>query len=102
LAWRVLASPQRERAESKGSTRARRDEEFRQKIRRVWNEHQQATDRGAWRQLRREGVRVARSVGHVMRAMGLRGAVRGRAWKITTQADPAAALCVADFTYVAM
>ena len=53
-----------------------------------------------------------------MRAMGLRGAVRGRAWKITTHADPAATrpadlverhfvatrpnqLWVADFTYVA-
>jgi putative transposase len=53
-----------------------------------------------------------------MREMGLRGAVRGRAWRITTQTDPAAArpadlvvrqftatrpnqLWVADFTYVA-
>ena len=53
-----------------------------------------------------------------MRGMGLRGAVRGRAWRITTQSDAAAArpadlvlrqftatrpnqLWVADFTYVA-
>ena len=40
------------------------------------------------RQLRREGHRVARcTVGRLMRAMGLRGAVRGRAWVTTTQAD---------------
>ena len=53
-----------------------------------------------------------------MRDMGLRGAVRGRAWKVTTQSDPAASrpadlverrftatrpnqLWVADFAYVA-
>ena len=38
-----------------------------------------------------KGIRVARcTVERLMRAMGLRGAVRGRAWMITTQADPAA------------
>jgi putative transposase len=102
------------------SARARRDEELRQEIRRVWNEHQQVYGpRKVWRQLHRDGVRVARcTVERLMREMGLRGAVRGRAWKITTQADPAAArptdlvdrqftarrpnqLWVADFTYVA-
>ena len=102
------------------SGRARRDEALRPEIRRVWNEHQQVYGpRKVWRQLRREGVRVARcTVERLMREMGLRGAVRGRAWTITTQADPAAArpadlverrftatrpnqLWVADFTYVA-
>src|SRR5688500_13433092 len=100
--------------------RARRDDELRAAIQRVWDEHQQVYGpRKVWRQLRREGVRVARcTVERLMREMGLRGAVRGRAWKITTQSDPAATrpadlvdrqftatrpnqLWVADFTYVA-
>src|SRR5215813_50949 len=102
------------------SARARRDKELRQEIRCVWNEHQQVYGpRKVWRQLRREGVRVARcTVERLMRELGLRGAVRGRAWKITTRSDAAAArpadlvdrqftatrpnqLWVADFTYVA-
>jgi len=102
------------------SARARRDDELRAAIQRVWDDNQQVYGpRKVWRQLRREGVRVARcTVERLMREMGLRGAVRGRAWKITTQSDPAAArpadlverrfvatrpnqLWVADFTYVA-
>jgi putative transposase len=102
------------------SARARRDEDLRREIRRVWNEHQQVYGpRKVWRQLRREGIRVARcTVERLMREMGVRGAGRGRAWKITTQSDSAAArptdrvdrqftatrpnqLWVADFTYVA-
>ena len=105
---------------SKRSARARRDEELRWEIRRVWTEHQQVYGpRKVWRQLRRERIRAARcTVERLMREMGLHGAVRGRAWKITTQADPAAVrptdlvdrqftatrpnqLWVADFTYVA-
>jgi len=102
------------------SPRAQRDDERRAAIQRVWDEHEQVYGpRKVWRQLRREGRRVARcTVERLMRDMGLRGAVRGRAWKITTQSDPAAArpadrverrftatrpnqLWVADFTYVA-
>jgi transposase InsO family protein len=102
------------------SARARRDDELRREIQRVWNEHQQVYGpRKVWRQLRRDGVRVARcTVERLMKAMGLEGAVRGRAWKITTQSDSAAGrpadlvdrqftatrpnqLWVADFTYVA-
>jgi putative transposase len=104
----------------KRSPRARRDDELREEIQRVWNEHQQVYGpRNVWRQLRREDVRVARcTVERLMREMGLRGAVRGRAWKTTTESDPAASrpadlvkrqftatrpnqLWVADFTYVA-
>ena len=100
--------------------RARRDDELRVAIQRVWDEQQHVYGpRKVWRQLRREGVRVARcTVERLMREMGLRGAVRGRAWKITTQSDSAATrpadlverhfvatrpnqLWVADFTYVA-
>jgi transposase InsO family protein len=105
---------------TKQSARARRDTELRAAIQRVWDEHQQVYGpRKVWRQLRREGHRVARcTIERLMRAMGLRGVVRGRAWTVTTQSDPATArpadlvdrqfaatrpnqLWVADFTYVA-
>ena len=102
------------------SARTQRDDALRQAIQGVWNEHQQVYGpRKVWRQLRREGHRVARcTVERLMREMGLRGAVRGRAWVITTRSDAAAdrpsdlvdrhfaatrpnQLWVADFTYVA-
>jgi transposase InsO family protein len=102
------------------AARAQRDDELCAAIQRVWDENEQVYGpRKVWRQLRREGRGVARgTVERLMRAMGLRGAVRGRAWTITTQPDPAAArptdlvdrqftatrpnqLWVADFTYVA-
>jgi putative transposase len=104
----------------KRSARARRDDEFRREIQRVWDEHEQVYGpQKVWKQLRREGIRAARcAVERLMRALGLRGTVRGRAWKITTLSDPAATrpadlvdrqfvatrpnqLWVADFTYVA-
>jgi putative transposase len=102
------------------SARAQRDDTLRAAIRRVWDEQERVYGpRKVWRQLRREGERVARcTVERLMRELGLRGAVRGRAWRITTHADPVAArptdlvdrqftatrpnqLWVADFTYVA-
>jgi putative transposase len=102
------------------SARARRDEELRAAIQRVWDDNQHVYGpRKVWRQLRREGQRVARcTIERLMRAMGLRGASRGRAWVITTRAAAAAdrpadlvdrqfsatrpnQLWVADFTYVA-
>ena len=102
------------------SARARRDDELRAAIQRVWDEHEQVYGpRKVWRQLRREQVEVARcTVERLMRALGLRGTSRGRAWKITTQADSATRrpadlvdrqftasrpnqLWIADFTYVA-
>jgi putative transposase len=110
----------RQRDATQRSARAQRDDELRVKIQRVWDANEQVYGpRKVWRQLRREKCAVARCrVERLMRAMGLRGAVRGRAWKVTTQADPAAArptdlvdrqftairpnqLWVADFTYVA-
>ena len=73
-----------------------------------------------WRQLHREDLVVARccTVKRLMRAMGLRGAVRGRPFKVTTVSDELAVrppdlverefhasrpnqLWVADLTYVA-
>jgi transposase InsO family protein len=102
------------------SRRAQRDDELRREIRRVWDAHFQVYGpRKVWRQLRREGIRVARcTVRRLMRAMGLQGAVRGRAWITTTQPALASArpsdlverdftatrpnqLWVSDFTYVA-
>jgi putative transposase len=99
--------------------RAKQDAELCAQIRRVWDEHFQVYGvRKIWRQLRREGIAVARcTVTRLMRAMSLRGAVRGRAHR-TTMSDGAApcpldrvnrdfkarrpnALWVADFTYVA-
>src|SRR5579862_1541300 len=77
---------------TKRSTRARRDDQLRALIRRVWDENEQVYGpRKVWRQLRREGVDVARcTIERLMRAMGLRGTARGRAWKVTTQAASAA------------
>jgi transposase InsO family protein len=102
------------------SRRARREEERRGEIRRVWNEHFQVYGpRKVWKQLRREGIPVARCrVRRLMRQMGLAGAVRGRAWITTTRPDDVAVrppdlvdrqftatgpnqLWVSDFTYVA-
>jgi putative transposase len=63
------------------SARAQRDGELRVAIQRVWDDHQQVYGpRKVWRQLRREHYHVARcTVERLMRDMGLRGAVRGRA-----------------------
>jgi transposase InsO family protein len=101
------------------AARAQRADVLRGEIQRVYDEHHQVYGpRKVWKQLRREGIRVARcTVGRLMRVMGLAGAVRGRAWVITTHAaggDRPADLVdrhfvatrpnqlwVSDFTYVA-
>jgi transposase InsO family protein len=101
------------------SARARRDDTLRVEIQRVYDEHHQVYGpRKVWKQLRREGIRAARcTVERLMRAMGLAGAVRGRAWITTTQARDGGRpadlvdrqfvatrpnqLWVSDFTYVA-
>ena len=100
------------------SARALRDEDLRGEIRRVWDENYRVygTEK-VWRQLRREGIDAAHcTVRRLMREMGIRGAVRGKAWR-TTIADPSAdrprdlvdrafgasapdRLWVADITYV--
>jgi putative transposase len=102
------------------SERAKRDDQLGFEIERVWK--QNLSVYGAekvWRQLRRESFGLARcTVERLMRAMGLRGAVRGRAFKVTTIADESVVrppdlvqrdfrasrpnqLWVADLTYVA-
>ena len=100
--------------------RAKRDEELRPQVQRVWNEnHAVYGAEKVWRQLGREHVVVARcTVERLMRGMGLHGAVRGRAFKVTTVVDETALrppdlvhrefkatrpnqLWVSDITYVA-
>jgi transposase InsO family protein len=100
--------------------RQKRDEWLLVAIRRVWQDNQSVYGvEKVWRQLRREGIDVARcTVGRLMRQAGLRGVVRGRAFKVTTVADDKAVrppdlverdfhadrpnqLWVADLTYVA-
>jgi putative transposase len=69
------------------AARQRRDEDLTVHICRVWDENFQVYGpRKVWRHLtRREGLRVARcTVERLMRRIGLRGAVRGRAFCITT------------------
>jgi transposase InsO family protein len=100
-------------------TRARSDAALMVEIQRVFeaNFHVYGV-RKVWRQLGREGIVVARcTVARLMRAMGLKGVVRGKTVR-TTIPDPAAvcpldrvnrrfkaprpnALWVSDFTYVA-
>jgi putative transposase len=110
----------RARDPEKQPPRAKRDEKLRPEIRRVWNDnHAVYGAEKVWRQLAREDIDVARcTVERLMRHMSLRGAVRGRAFKVTTVVDEAAApppdlvhreftasrpnqLWVADITYVA-
>lgn len=71
------------------SARSLRDEKLRGEIRRVHSENFGVY--GApkvWAALNREGIRVARcTVERLMRQMGLRGAVRGKAFRRTTVAD---------------
>ena len=110
---------QRQADPARRSARAQRDDTLRVEIQRVYDEHHQVYGpRKVWKQLRREGIRAARcTVGRLMRAMGLAGAVRGRAWVTTTHAADGGRpadlvdrqfvatrpnqLWVSDFTYVA-
>ena len=99
--------------------REKRDEALCVEIQRVWD-----TNFGVygaekvWRQLGREGIQVARcTVERLMKNLGLRGAIRGPAFKVTTVPDESAErpsdlverdfsaskpnqLWVADITYV--
>src|SRR5512147_2117602 len=99
--------------------RARRDLELSKEIRRVYEENFQVYGaRKVWRQLGREGIRVARcTVERLMRSIGLEGVVRGKKCRTTVaddsadrpvdrvnrqfKADRPDQLWVADFTYVA-
>jgi putative transposase len=99
--------------------RARRDLALKPQIRRVFSENFSVYGvRKVWRQMKRDGVDVARcTVERLMREMGLQGVIRGKPVK-TTLSDKAAPcpldqvnrqfhapapnrLWVSDFTYVA-
>ena len=100
-------------------SRARRDQDLCDEIRRVWQANFSVYgSRKVWRQLNREGIPVARcTVERLMGRMGLQGAVRGRKFKTTVSADNVVRppdlvardftakrpnqLWVADLTYVA-
>ena len=110
----------RQRDPTRRCARAQRDDALRVAIQRVWDEnHQGYGPRKVWRALRRQGCPVAHcTVRRLMKAMGLAGVVRGRAWVTTTYAAPDGdrspdlvernctatrpnQLWVSDFTYVA-
>jgi putative transposase len=109
----------RRAAPERAPARAKREAVLRPAIARCWQDHQRVYGaKKVWKQLNREGVRVARcTVARLMKAAGLQGVVRGRRVR-TTVAEPALErprdlvqrafraerpnqLWVADFTYVA-
>lgn len=113
--WRHAA---RQRDPSLRSARARRDEFLMPHIQRIWDANFQVygADK-VWRQLRREGIQVARcTVERLMRGLGLRGVMRGKSVRTTVSdaktpcpqdrvqrqftADRPNRLWVSDFTYV--
>ncbi|WP_432264228.1 IS3 family transposase [Escherichia coli] len=101
----------------KRSACAQRDDWLKKEIQRVYDEnHQVYGVRKVWRQLLREGIRVARcTVARLMAVMGLAGVLRGKKVRTTVSRKTVAAgdrvnrqfvaerpdqLWVADFTYV--
>ncbi|WP_432422727.1 IS3 family transposase [Shigella dysenteriae] len=101
----------------KRSARAQRDDWLKKEILRVYDgNHQVYGVRKVWRQLLREGIRVARcTVARLMAVMGLAGVLRGKKVRTTISRKAVAAgdrvnrqfvaerpdqLWVADFTYV--
>ena len=109
----------RERDRDRRPLRAIRDEALKPEVQRVWDENFRVYGaHKVWKQLNREGLGVARcTVERLMRALGLRGAVRGKKFKTTIPDELADrrqdrvnrtftvsrpnALWVADLTYVA-
>jgi transposase InsO family protein len=100
------------------SRRAQRDSELMRRVHRVWDSNMQVYGaEKVWKQMHREGIRVARcTVERLMRAMGLQGARRGKGVRTTVpdvnapcpfdrvnrnfRAARPNELWVSDFTYV--
>ena len=109
----------RQAALERAPTRAKREAVLRPEIARCWHaNHRVYGTKKVWKQLNREGVRVARcTVARFMKAAGLRRVVRGRRVRTTIpeltlarpqdlvqrafRAERPNQLWVADFTYVA-
>jgi putative transposase len=109
----------REQDPDRRPARAIRDEALKPEVQRVWEENFRVYGaHKVWTQLNREGLRVARcTVERLMKALGLRGVVRGKTFKTTIPDELAErrqdrvnrtfsvsrpnALWVADLTYVA-
>jgi len=101
------------------SARAQRDDDLKREITRVWHEQEQVYGaEKVWRQLGREQIPAARcTVERLMKALELRGVVRGGRFVVTTRPNDTAVmpdlvdrqftasrpnqLWVSDFTYVA-
>jgi len=99
------------------SDRTKRDDTLSAEIRRVFDENFQVYGiRKVWRQMKREGFDIARcTVARLMKAMGLKGVIRGKRIRTTIpdeqayrpldlvkrqfKAERPNALWVADFTY---
>jgi putative transposase len=114
-----FAAKARERDPQRQPERTRRDVQWREEIRRIWDANFRVYGaRKVWKQLRRDGLPVARcTVERLMRSLGLRGATRGAGVVTTIPAKDGACpldrvqrrfaatepnrLWVADFTYVA-
>jgi transposase InsO family protein len=107
-----------ERDPDRRSVRARRDEVLKPEVQRVFIENFSVYGaRKIWKQLNRESIPIARcTTARLTKALGIRGAVRGKAWKTTIPDADAARprdlvqrsftatapnqLWVADITYV--
>jgi transposase InsO family protein len=109
-----------QREPDRRSARARRDEQLRVEIERVFDANYRVYGvHKVWRQLNREGIAVAKcTVRRLMRQIGIQGVTRGRAFTTTTKPDEMLArprdlvdrdftaeapnqLWVSDLTYVA-
>ena len=87
--WKAIQSIAEKLKKRLPSVRAIRDEYLTVQIRQVWEDNLEVYGADKiWAALNREGIRVSRcTVERLMRQMGLSGARRGKAFKVTTRHD---------------